>query len=75
MTRSDIIIEISKKLKVDAEVLKDETRFKEDLELDSIDLVELLMDVEEKLEIEIPDEKAVTIKTVDQLIKVILEEV
>ena len=39
-----------------------ETRFKEDLQADSLDLVELIMALEEELGIEIPDEDAMNFK-------------
>ena len=41
-----------------------EARFQEDLEADSLDLVELIMTLEEKYGIKITDEEAAEIKTV-----------
>ena len=41
---------------------------KEDLEADSLDAVELIMAVEEEFDIEIPDEKAAEIKTVQDIV-------
>jgi acyl carrier protein len=41
-----------------------EARFQEDLEADSLDLVELIMTLEEKYGIKISDEEAAGIKTV-----------
>jgi acyl carrier protein len=41
-----------------------EARFQEDLEADSLDLVELIMTLEEKYSIKISDEEAAKIKTV-----------
>lgn len=75
MSREEIIAQVAEKLNIKESEIDLSKRFKEDLELDSIDLVELLMDVEEKLSIEVPDEKAVKIKTIEDLVKVILEEV
>lgn len=43
-------------------------RLKEDLKTDSIDLVELMMALEEELSIEIPDEDAVKLTTVKDVI-------
>ena len=40
----------------------------EDLEADSLDAVELIMAVEEEFDIEIPDEKAAEIKTVQDIV-------
>ena len=44
--------------------VKPEARFREDLEADSLDLVELIMAFEEKFESEISDEEAQKITTV-----------
>ena len=44
----------------------DATRFKEDLEADSLDLVELTVELEDHYGIRIPDEEAARILTVGQ---------
>jgi len=44
-------------------------RIKEDLNADSLDVVELIMSIEEKYDITVPDEAAAEIKTVGDLIK------
>ena len=41
---------------------------KEDLDADSLDAVELIMAVEEEFDIEIPDDKATEIKTVQDIV-------
>ena len=46
-----------------------ETRFKEDLNVDSLDLFELVMAFEEEYGIEIPSEELENIKTVGAVIK------
>ena len=46
----------------------DKKALKEDLEADSLDAVELIMAVEEEFDIEIPDEKAAEIKTVQDIV-------
>ena len=51
-------------LSVEADQVTPEARFAEDLDADSLDLVELVMELEEEFSIEIPDEKAETITTV-----------
>ena len=56
-----IIIEL---LDVDASKVKPEAKFREDLEADSLDLVELIMAFEEKFGGEISDEDAQKISTV-----------
>lgn len=50
------------------EEIKPESRFAEDLEADSLDVVEMLMSLEEKYDIKIPEEEAENIKTVQQLV-------
>ncbi len=52
------------KLGVDAAKVTPEARFREDLEADSLDLVELIMEFEEKFGGEINDEDAQKITTV-----------
>ncbi len=74
MNREDIVKEIAEKFNLEASSIKDDSRFVEDLNLDSIDLVETLMDIEEEHDIQIPDEKVVEIKTIGEFVKVILEE-
>ena len=64
----NIIIE---QLGVDAELVKPEAQFVNDLGADSLDTVELIMALEEKFEVEIPDEKAEKIKTVGEAIEYI----
>lgn len=50
-----------------------EARFREDLEADSLDLVELIMAFEEEFDGEISDEEAQQIKTVGQVVTYIDE--
>ncbi len=45
-----------------------EARFREDLEADSLDIVELIMALEDKMNIEISDEDAQSITTVGQAV-------
>lgn len=61
----DIIVEL---LGVDEEEVNLESRFREDLEADSLDLVELIMAFEEEFEGEISDEEAQTITTVGEAV-------
>ena len=51
--------------------VKEDSRFVEDLGADSLDVVEFVMALEEKFDIEIPDEDAEKIKTVADAIKYI----
>jgi acyl carrier protein len=45
-----------------------ESKFAEDLEADSLDIVEMLMLLEEKFEIQIPEEEAAKLKTVKNVV-------
>jgi len=65
---------ISEKLGVKPEEIKPESHFIEDLGADSLDTVELVMGLEEKFGIEIPDEEAEKITTVGEAIKYIEEK-
>jgi acyl carrier protein len=55
-------------LGIDASAIDEGTRFREDLEADSLDLVELVMELEDRYGIRISDEQAERIKTVGQAI-------
>ena len=57
---------LAAELEVDAGVIAESTRFKEDLEADSLDLVELTVELEDSYGIRIPDEQAAKILTVGQ---------
>jgi acyl carrier protein len=58
-------------LGVEAEQVKPEASFLEDLGADSLDTVELVMAFEEEFDLEIPDEDAEKIKTVGDAINYI----
>ncbi len=62
----EIIVE---KLGVDPAKVTPNARFREDLEADSLDLVELIMEFEEKFGGEISDEEAQKITTVGEAVK------
>jgi acyl carrier protein len=61
-----IIIEL---LNVDEDKVKPEARFREELEADSLDLVELIMAFEDRFGGEISDEDAQSITTVGEAVK------
>ncbi|KAB2954444.1 acyl carrier protein [Heliorestis acidaminivorans] len=63
---------VVEQLGVDEEDVNMETSF-EDLNADSLDVVELVMALEEEFDIEIPDEDAEKIKTIGQAVEYIKE--
>jgi acyl carrier protein len=70
MNRDEVLERIrahlAAELEIDPARIQEDTRFKEDLEADSLDLVELVMELEDSYGIRIPDEEAVKILTVGQ---------
>ncbi len=64
----DVIVEL---LNVDPEKVTMDARFREDLEADSLDLVELIMAFEDKFGGEISDDDAQTITTVGEAVNYI----
>lgn len=73
MSRKEILKEIAKRIERDSSELSENMRFKEDLQYDSIDLVEMLMEIEGEFGVDIPDEDAVNIKTIGDFIDVTLK--
>jgi acyl carrier protein len=59
---------IAEQLGVAEGEIKSTSRFVEDLGADSLDIVELVMAMEEKFEVEIPDDQAENIKTVQDAV-------
>ena len=64
----DVKAVIVEQLSVNEAEVKLESRFVDDLGADSLDVVELVMALEEKFEIEIPDEEAEKIATVKDVV-------
>lgn len=63
-----VIASVSRQLNIKAEEIKLDHHLVNELGADSLDTVELLMDLEEEFEIEITDEEAEKLETVQSVI-------
>jgi acyl carrier protein len=77
MSREDILAKlkpiIAEQLGVDESEVKEDASFTEDLNADSLDLVELIMSLEEQFKLQISDEDAEKITTVGEAVDYISE--
>ena len=64
---------VSEQMGIDKSELTKETSFVDDLNADSLDTVELVMEFEDEFEMSIPDEEAEKIRTIGQAIDYIKE--
>lgn len=62
---------LAEKFDADASTMTMETTIKDDLKADSLDVVELMMDLEENFGITISDEEAMKMSTVGDIVKYI----
>ncbi|WP_119067939.1 acyl carrier protein [Rubrobacter indicoceani] len=77
MDREEVLQKIQEiaadRLGVEEAEVTPEASFREDLEADSLDLVELIMELEEQFGMEIPDEDAEKITTVEEAVDYVVE--
>jgi acyl carrier protein len=66
--KDKVIKLISDATKIDIAKINPETSFVDDLNLDSLDIVELMMKMEDEFGVEIPEEDAEGLKTVQDII-------
>ena len=70
MNREDVLAlirsHLSDELEVEADRISEGTRFKEDLDADSLDLYTLVQELEDSYGVRIPDDQAASILTVGQ---------
>jgi acyl carrier protein len=64
----DIKEVVVEQLSVNPDEVKNDAKFVEDLGADSLDVVELVMALEEKFDIEIPDDEAEKIQTLNDVV-------
>jgi acyl carrier protein len=68
VTRDEVLAKVrdhlASELEVPAETIGEQTRFKDDLDADSLDLYELVMELEDTYRIKVSEEEAARIETV-----------
>jgi acyl carrier protein len=62
-------------LSVEPDQVTEAARFKEDLDADSLDLVELVMGLEERFDIQVPEEDLEGVTTVGQAVDLVMSKV
>jgi acyl carrier protein len=76
MTREEVLTlvreHLAEELEVDAAEIGEQTRFKEDLDADSLDLYELVMELEDRYGISVSEEQASKIATVGDAVEFVL---
>ncbi len=76
MTRDEVLTlvreHLAEELEVDLAEIGEGTRFKEDLDADSLDLYELVMELEDRYGISVSEEQAARIETVGDAVDFVL---
>jgi len=77
MNRDDVLTlvreHLAEELEVDVEKIGEGTRFKEDLDADSLDLYELVMELEDRYGIKVSEQQAAGIETVGDAVAFVVE--
>jgi acyl carrier protein len=77
MTKDEVLTlvreHLAEELEVDAAKIGEETRFKEDLDADSLDLYELVMELEDNYGVSVSEEQAARIKTVGDAVAFVVD--
>lgn len=66
---------VAEKLSIDADEITLDSSFVDDLNADSLDIVELIMALEDELDMEIPDEDVEGFKTVGDVVEYVKNHV
>lgn len=78
LTRQEVLelirAHLSEELGIDASMIEEASRFKEDLEADSLDLVELVVELEDRYGIRMAEDQAERIKTVGQAVDFVVTQ-
>ena len=79
MTRAEILelirAHLADELEIDPARVQEETRFRQDLEADSLDLYTLVQELEDSFGVKMTDEQAAKIATVGQAVDFVLHAV
>lgn len=77
MTREQVLervrAHLADELAIDPQRIEESTRFREDLEADSLDLYTLVQELEDQYEVRISDEQAAKILTVGQAVDFVID--
>jgi acyl carrier protein len=72
LSREEVLAKVrehlSNELEVPADGIDETTRFRDDLDADSLDLYELVMELEDTYGVSVPEDQAVNIETVGQAV-------
>jgi acyl carrier protein len=77
MTREEVLglvrSHLAEELEVDEARIAEQTRFREDLDADSLDLYELVMELEDRYGVRVSEEEAAKIKTVGDAVDFVVD--
>ena len=77
MTREEVLTLVRKhlaeELELDPDAIREGSRFKEDLDADSLDLYELVMELEDRYGVAVSEEQATHIHTVGDAVGFVME--
>jgi acyl carrier protein len=72
LSREDVLVKVREHLSTELEVpldrIREATRFRDDLDADSLDLYELVMELEDTYGVSVSEEEAARIETVGQAV-------
>jgi acyl carrier protein len=79
MSRDEVMDKVrahlASELQVDPDRIQEDTRFRDDLDADSLDLYELVMELEDVYGVKLSEEEAARIETVGQAVDFVLDRV
>jgi len=70
-----VIVIIANQFDVSEDSINESTDLRNDLGADSLDAVDLLMDIDDEFELDIPDEEIIYIRTIGDVVKYIEDHI